>query len=331
MFPKENDKIKVVLCANAGISITTPFARIWVDALHDQHEETFSDVTPAMWETMKKHPDFRDPDVLVFTHRHDDHYSAGLLGEAMRLYPTAKVILPPAENTSGHSKGVEENTSGHSGGAIEHTSGHSGGAVEHTSGHSGGMVENASRHLESAAKSAGAALQGTAETVREFYLCPDLPDGDVIYTIRTLHEGKAFTDVPHDAILLETCGKRILFTGDMRIDRENAQRLAAEVSSLGTWQSLEDAKTGADFGANVEGGERYLFDAVFAAFPWETTTKGRTILREVLRPRQTVLYHIPFKEDDLFGYRKGVEKALTRGTEEENVSALMEPFEAIVL
>ena len=309
MFPNENDKIKVVLCANAGISITTPFARIWVDALHDQHEETFSDVTPVMWETMKKHPDFRDPDVLVFTHRHGDHYSAGLLGEAMRLYPTTKVILPPAENISGHSGGV----------------------AEHTSGHSGGVVENASRHLGGAAKSAGAALHGTDETVREFCLCPDLPDGDVIYTIRTLHEGKAFTDVPHDAILLETCGKRILFTGDMRIDRENAQRLAAEVSSLGSWHNLEDAKDGADFCANVEGGGEYLFDAVFAAFPWETTTKGRTILREVLRPRQTVLYHIPFKEDDLFGYRKGVEKALTRGTAEENVYALMEPFEAIVL
>jgi len=150
--------ITAALCANAGVSITTPEGRIWIDALHDEHEETFSDVTPAMWDEMKTHPDFRDPDVLVFTHLHGDHFSRRLLEEAMRLYPHAKVILPSAE-----------------------------------------------------------------ESFRQFTV-----GQDEISCIRTLHEGRAFTDTLHEAVVIESTGRRILLTGDMRVDAETAAKLVRD-------------------------------------------------------------------------------------------------------
>jgi len=242
--------ITAALCANAGVSITTPEGRIWIDALHDEHEETFSDVTPAMWDEMKTHPDFRDPDVLVFTHLHGDHFSRRLLEEAMRLYPHAKVILPSAE-----------------------------------------------------------------ESFRQFTV-----GQDEISCIRTLHEGRAFTDTLHEAVVIESTGRRILLTGDMRVDAETAAKLVRDFCR--------------NTGAEMHGTEETrrpsgLFDTVFAAFPWETTTRGRKILEDILRPEQVVLYHIPFQEDDLFEYRDGVRKVLT-----ENgiiVKALMEPFEKIEL
>ena len=260
-------KIKAVLCANAGVSITTPNSRIWVDALHDQHEETFSDVTPEIWEAMKKHPDFRNPDVLVFTHLHGDHFSRRLLEEAMRIYPSARVILPATRSMN-------------------------------TSASEAGKMSPAPGKLSA------------EELFRQFEI-----GEDSICCIRTLHEGRAFTDTVHEAVVLESCGKRILLTGDMRIDESVAEGLVREYA--GNTGAFE---------------EDFLFDAVFAAFPWETTTKGRKIMNSILRPRKLVLYHIPFEEDDLFGYREGVRKRLAAAEAEKTrrVEALMEKFSETV-
>ena len=240
---KEKTGFSAVLNANAGVSITTPHSRIWVDALHDEHEETFSDVTPGIGQKMKKHPGFVNPDVIVFTHLHGDHFSRRLTEEAMRLYPCAKVILP----------------------------------------------------------------SGT-ETFRRFEI-----GGDELYCIRTLHEGRAFTEELHEAVVIGSGEKRILLAGDMRIDEKTAEKLIRDMEE------------------NVSGPEEdgRLFGAVFAPFPWLTTTRGRRVMKEILRPERVILYHIPFAEDDRFGYRDAVRKMLC-GPEREKeglpADALMEPF-----
>ena len=238
------------LSANAGVCITTPNARYWVDAIHDHHEETFSDVTPELWERMKEHPDFRNPDVIIFTHLHGDHFSRKLLEEAMRLYPAAKVILPSER-----------------------------------------------------------------EAFREYDIF-----GDTLYTFRTMHEGKAFTDVLHEVILLESGGRTVLFTGDMKVDAGEAKKLMQNIFE-NTALPMQESE-----GA---------LNTVFAAFPWETTLHGRRAMEEVLRPEEVILYHIPFEKDDLFGYRDGVRKVLDGAAKRERtevrVRALMEPLEGICL
>lgn len=89
--------LKLCFGANAGVSVTFGGVRFWVDALHDRKTGTFSPVTPALFEKMLSHPDFTDPDLLIYTHRHPDHYSRVLTQEALDRFPTAAVLSPFAE------------------------------------------------------------------------------------------------------------------------------------------------------------------------------------------------------------------------------------------
>lgn len=84
----------IAFSANAGVCLSAPDVRVWIDALHREKQEEFSPVSPEIWAYMKKSPDFADPDVLCFTHCHNDHYSYGMTREARAIWPEAKVILP---------------------------------------------------------------------------------------------------------------------------------------------------------------------------------------------------------------------------------------------
>lgn len=87
----------VTLSANAGVSLTWAGRQIWVDALHDVRVPGFSTVTPALWAAMRAHPAFSRPDLICFTHCHEDHYSRRLTEEAGALWPGAALALPERE------------------------------------------------------------------------------------------------------------------------------------------------------------------------------------------------------------------------------------------
>ena len=84
--------VKAALSANSGISLTLPGGRIFLDAISKSHNE-FSQVTPEIWDYMKKSEDFSSPDVICFSHVHADHYSYKMTAEAKQLWPEAKIIL----------------------------------------------------------------------------------------------------------------------------------------------------------------------------------------------------------------------------------------------
>ncbi len=85
---------KITLSANAGISLQMDNTKILVDALHDTKTNLFSTVSPTLWEQIKVHPDFADPDFIIYTHCHPDHYSYPMTAEACQLWPQATVVSP---------------------------------------------------------------------------------------------------------------------------------------------------------------------------------------------------------------------------------------------
>lgn len=86
--------VQVTLSANAGVSLTLSGKKIWVDALHDTPTGGFSTLTPEMVRRMETCEAFQDPDMIVFTHCHGDHYSHALTTQSHMRWPRARLVLP---------------------------------------------------------------------------------------------------------------------------------------------------------------------------------------------------------------------------------------------
>ncbi len=82
--------ICVILSANAGVAVELCGKRIWIDALHAHAQPGFSAVMPGILE----HPAFQNPEHILFTHCHEDHFSEKLTRQALEKWPKAKVYLP---------------------------------------------------------------------------------------------------------------------------------------------------------------------------------------------------------------------------------------------
>ena len=94
--------LKVTLSANAGVSIDFAGKRIWVDALHERKVLGFSSVSRKLFSELLNHEDFRNPDVICYTHCHPDHYSKKMTLEAASAWPNAKVITPESKVEGWH-------------------------------------------------------------------------------------------------------------------------------------------------------------------------------------------------------------------------------------
>ena len=85
---------RATLSVNAGLSLRTEGLCIWVDAVHKDVVPDFSTLSFEHQRLLFASPDFADPDVICFTHCHNDHYSKDLCDLAIKTYPGAKVIAP---------------------------------------------------------------------------------------------------------------------------------------------------------------------------------------------------------------------------------------------
>ena len=84
----------ITLSANAGISLSMCGTKLWIDALHNTKVGDYSTLDRGMLEAMKETEAFQDPDALIFTHCHKDHFSEELAREALDEWPEAVAILP---------------------------------------------------------------------------------------------------------------------------------------------------------------------------------------------------------------------------------------------
>ena len=123
-----------------------------------------------------------------------------------------------------------------------------------------------------------------------------------LHFVRLPHEGAQYAGCIHYGILLSLAGKNVLIPGDCQVA---ADALAQAVKDI-------------------------PIDLALLNFPWLTLKKGHTFFREVLRPKKTLLYHLPFAEDDTNGFRQAAEKSLIRENVGE-VQLLWNPLQTIVL
>lgn len=122
-----------------------------------------------------------------------------------------------------------------------------------------------------------ALLSGRRERVRLPQLTLDF--------VRLTHEGPRYKDKPHYGCLLDARGFRVLVTGDCKLCSPELRDFLAETGPV---------------------------DLAILDFPWLTLPQGRQFVREHIRPKVLLVYHLPFREDDIYGYRAAAQKAMAR-------------------
>ncbi len=230
----------ITLTANAGCIVRMGKCLFLVDALHDRKVEGFSTVSPPLWEQIRRRVE-GEPEALLFTHTHFDHFSPVLVEKARAIWPGARLILP------------EERLPGQ-------------------------------RKL-------------SAVWERE-----SLPGVQILFR-RLPHQGRAYREVPHYGLVAEHDGRRVLFVGDCALGAPELEELAREAGSL---------------------------DAAVVTFPWITTHPGRAFVEQKIRPRLLVVNHLPFEEDDCFGYRKAAVRQAGQ-LDALPVHLLLEPLQTVCL
>ncbi len=107
--------------------------------------------------------------------------------------------------------------------------------------------------------------------------------GDLqIQWLKLPHDGHLYRDCVHYGLLISVLDKHILIPADCAMGSDALGELVKELP----------------------------VDAAFLNFPWITLKKGREFLAEVMKPKQVVVYHLPFAEDDCNRYRESAQKAL---------------------
>ncbi len=114
------------------------------------------------------------------------------------------------------------------------------------------------------------------------------------------HDAEQYADCLHYGMLISVCDKNILIPADCAL--------------------------GSDALAKAVAGKE--IDVAFLNFPWITLKKGREFVDAILKPNQTVVYHLPFAEDDINHYR---ESALQVANSRENTHLLWNPLQTLEL
>ena len=87
-------ELTVTLSANAGVAICADGCRVWVDAVHQEKQPGFSAVSSQLQREMLTCTAFQNPEHIVFTHCHPDHFSRDLAETAANIWPMARLYLP---------------------------------------------------------------------------------------------------------------------------------------------------------------------------------------------------------------------------------------------
>jgi L-ascorbate metabolism protein UlaG (beta-lactamase superfamily) len=91
------DACRLTLAANTGFAVEFGGLRFLYDVLTTADVPGFSHLTPARWEALQRHPAFRDPDFILNSHNHVDHYDPKLTEQAKLLWPDSRIISPDPE------------------------------------------------------------------------------------------------------------------------------------------------------------------------------------------------------------------------------------------
>ena len=131
---------------------------------------------------------------------------------------------------------------------------------------------------------------------------PEFSLGNVtLRFLRLPHEGARYADTVHYGLLIRSPEGSVLVSGDCAVAAPELARA-------------------------LEGIE---LEAAILDFPWLTLSRGRAFV-ERLQAKRILLYHLPFPEDDVNGYRQSAAKAAERWPR-GNASLLWEPLQTIII
>ena len=125
--------------------------------------------------------------------------------------------------------------------------------------------------------------------------CGDL---DLLF-LRTVHEGKLFSDVPHYSLLITHKQHTIFLSGDSSLSSDPLLQFLAEQH----------------------------IDIAVLPFVWLTSGRGQTALTEIIRPSHLLINHLPDAADDRFGYRKAAEKRLPLLSGKMDLRLILNPLQ----
>lgn len=116
---------------------------------------------------------------------------------------------------------------------------------------------------------------------------------------RLQHTGEQYKDTDHYGLILQQGSFRILFTGDSE----------APCDALLSY---------------VQG---VHLNVACLNFPWVTLQRSRAFLRDNLEIDHLLVFHLPFTQDDCYGYRKAAELAIGKLRDYADVRLLKEPLQ----
>lgn len=119
--------------------------------------------------------------------------------------------------------------------------------------------------------------------------------GLLLRFVRLTHEGEQYAQVPHYGIVLSCNCKNIFLSGDCALASDELIQA-------------------------LQGTPIHL---MFLDFPWLTHPKGKVFLRSHFPDVPKIAYHLPFAEDDLFGYRKAAGRT--------DATLLQDPLQTITM
>ena len=85
---------RIGLSANAGVAININGSKLMIDAFHQARMKNYSPVTDEQFDIISNCSDFNNPEILLYTHMHADHFSRELTDRALKLWKDAVVIAP---------------------------------------------------------------------------------------------------------------------------------------------------------------------------------------------------------------------------------------------
>lgn len=118
--------------------------------------------------------------------------------------------------------------------------------------------------------------------------------------IRLPHEGSMYRGTVHYGLLINCGGKNILLSGDCQVAAPELSALLASVR----------------------------IDLALLDFPWITLRRGKRFTEEHFGNAKIVLYHLPFAQDDISGYRALAARAIEADFQ-RNIRILQDPLQQI--
>lgn len=116
---------------------------------------------------------------------------------------------------------------------------------------------------------------------------------------RLTHEGAQYAAVPNYGCIIDDGGFRILIAGDCAVANPEL----------------------AEFVGNSS------IDLALLDFPWVTLRKGRQFIEQSIRSRHLAVYHLPFAENNRWGYREAAAKGAALLQNVSDVRLVQDPFQ----